>query len=451
MSAAVSGVLAAEQAIPSPALQRLVPLAPRPTTLVASGVPLQLLADLVLKFISRLGPLNATALCERIALVNSVLEPVFLLLRREGCVDLQARSGTEMCLVLSARGRDAAAEAWQRSGYLGPAPVPIAVYERVVRAQSVHLGRSTRESMQAAFGDVVLEDDIRDRLGVALNSGRAILLHGPAGAGKTFIAARLIHALAGEVLIPYAMLVDDTVVRVFDAATHKALELREGNPQLLYEQGFDARFALCERPLVICGGELTPEMLDVQYSAATREYTAPLQLKANNGLLLVDDLGRQRFPPEVFFNRWIVPMDRQVDYLTAAAGLHFAVPFDLVLVFSTNLDPAVLADEAILRRLGYKIAFKPLAVGLYQRVWADACRDLRLNYEPALVDFVISDLYPDSGHALLACHPRDLLRMARDRSIFFEGTDHAIGPEDLRWCWSNYFLNAAGTSTAAGD
>lgn len=303
--------------------------------------------------------------------------------------------------------------------------------------------------MQTAFGDMVLEDDMRDRLGVALNSGRAILLHGPAGAGKTFVGARLIHALPGEVLIPHAILVDGTIIRVFDAATHEVLALLGGNPRLLNGQGFDARFALCERPLVITGGEMTPEMLDVQHDAVTREFTAPLQMKANNGLLLVDDLGRQRFPVQTLFNRWIMPMDRQVDFLTAAAGLHFGAPFDLVLVFSTNLDPAELADDAVLRRLGYKIEFKPLCPELYKRVWADACRELRLSYEPELVEYVINDLYPGSGHALLACHPHDLLRMARDKSTF-EGTDGFIGPEDLRWCWSNYFLDAAKPSMAAG-
>jgi hypothetical protein len=291
---------------------------------------------------------------------------------------------------------------------------------------------------------------LRHRLGVALNSGRAIFLHGPAGAGKTFVGARLIRALSGEVLIPHAVLVDGTAIRVFDAATHELLELTKGNPRLWHGQGFDNRFALCERPLVISGGEMVPEQLDVQYNPATREYTAPLQMKANNGLLLVDDLGRQRFPVDTLFNRWIMPMERKVDFLTAAAGLHFAVPFDLVLVFSTNLDPAEIADDAVLRRLGYKIRFKPLSVELYKQVWADVCRELRLNYDPALVEYVISDLYPGSGHDLLACHPRDLLRMARDKGIF-EGTDDVIGPEDLRWCWSSYFLNAATSSTAVVD
>jgi hypothetical protein len=450
MSATATDVLAHVPTGSLPALEKLALVAPRPVTLEASGVPVQVLADLVLKFISRLGPLSASTLCDRIALVHSALEPVFLLLRREGCVDLQARGGTEMCLVLSARGRDAAAEAWLRSGYLGPAPVPLAVYDRVVRTQSVHLGRCTRRSMQTAFEDVVLEDDLRDRLGVALNSGRAIFLHGQAGAGKTFVAARLIRALPGEVLIPHAILVDGTVIRVFDAAVHEVLELTKANPRLLHGRGFDARFVLCERPFITSGGEMVPEMLDVQYNAATREFAAPLQMKANNGLLLVDDLGRQRFPVETLFNRWILPMEQQLDYLTAAAGLHFGVPFDLVLVFSTNLNPAELADDAVLRRLGYKIEFKPLPVELYKQVWSDASRELRLSYDPDLVEYVINDLYPGSGHALLACHPRDLLRMARDKSIF-EGTDDVIGPEDLRWCWSNYFLNAAKPSTATGD
>ena len=440
--------LAADEA-KSPLLAKLSQLAPRPTALEASGVPAQLLADLLLKFISRVGPLSAASLCDRLALANSVLEPVFQYIRREGYVDIQSRADSDLAFALTARGREAAVQAFERNGYVGPAPVPVSAYRRLVHAQSVHQSRCTRERMEAAFSDVILEDEVRDRLGTALNSGRAIFVHGPAGAGKTFISTQLINALTGEVLIPYAILVDDTIIRVYDSSVHEQLDLREGNPRLLHGRGYDARYVLCDRPLAITGGELVPEMLDVQFRNATREFIAPIQMKANNGLLLVDDLGRQRFPVQVLFDRWIIPMERQTDYLSAGAGLHFAVPFDLVLVFSTNLAPAELADDAVLRRLGYKIEFKALPASLYKQVWEGVCREMRLNCDASLADQVIRELYPRSGCQLLACHPRDLLRMAMDRSVY-DGRPGEVDLEDLRWAWSNYFLNATHEHSVSG-
>ena len=200
-----------------------------------------------------------------------------------------------------------------------------------------------------------MADELCDRLGVALASGRAIFIYGPAGSGKTYIASRLITALSGEVLIPYSIAVNEKIIRVFDAAVHERIDLLEGNRRLLLAQGFDARFALCERPMIIVGGELTEDMLDVQFNAATAEYNAPIQMKANGGVLVVDDLGRQRFLPQRLFDRWIVPLEQQIDHLNAGVEARFAVPCDAIIVFSTNLEPtADLADDAVLRRLGYK-------------------------------------------------------------------------------------------------
>lgn len=449
MSAAIESAALESDTAASPVLADLAQRAPRPTSLEACGVPVQLLADLILKFISRLGPLSAAHLCDRLALTGSVLDSVCQYLRRDGYLDLQARADAELALALTTRGREAAVDAFKRSGYIGPAPVPVEAYRRLVQVQSVHKHRCTREHMATAFFGVVIEEQIRDRLGTALNSGRAIFVHGAAGAGKTYIATQLIGALPGEVLIPHSILVNDTVIRVYDPAVHERLELREGNPRLLHERGYDARYVLCERPLVVTGGELEAAMLDVQFDHAAQEFIAPIQVKANNGLLLIDDLGRQRFAVQVLFDRWVVPMEQQIDYLSAGAGLHFPVPFDVVLVFSTNLDPSTITDDAVLRRLGYKIEFKALPIDLYKRVWVQACQDLQLNCDARLVDYVIKELYGPSGRALLACHPRDLLRMARDKSLY-DDRPGRVGAEDLHWAWINYFLNAADDAAASG-
>jgi hypothetical protein len=213
-------------------------------------------------------------------------------------------------------------------------------------------------------------------------------------------------------------------------------------------QGFDARFVLCERPMILVGGELTMEMLDVQFVPGTNEYNAPLQMKSNGGVLVIDDLGRQRFVPQRLFDRWIVPLEQQIDHLAAGADALFATPCDALIVFATNLDPAELADEAVHRRLGYKIQLGPLSVELYTRVWTAVCEELSVPFDHKLLNYALSKLYPPSRRSLLACHPRDLICMALDKAAYDErGTRFDV--EDLRWAWKNYFLPDADGGEAA--
>jgi hypothetical protein len=425
----------------SPVLSRLAQLAPRPTSLEATGLAPNMLADLVLKHLLRTGPLTSAGLGERLGLAGPVLEPILQFLRHEGRVQLQARGNfdNELRLALTDRGRAIGTDALQACGYVGPAPVPFETYARVVRAQTVPRRSLTREGTRLSFSGTIMADELCDRLGVAMASGRAIVIYGPAGSGKTYIASRLIGALSGEVLIPHAIAVNDNIIRVFDAAVHEGLELLEGNRRLLLAQGYDARFALCERPLVIAGGELTLDMLEVQFNAATREHHAPLQMKANNGVLLIDDLGRQPFLPQRLFDRWLVPLEQRIDYLTAAADARFAAPFDAIIVFSTNREPAQLADDAAIRRLGYKIEFGPLSVDLYTRVWAAVCAEMEVPFEQELLNYALSELYPATGQPLLACHPRELIGMALDKAAYDERSGQ-FEAKDLQWAWQNYFL-----------
>lgn len=432
-----------------PVLSRLAGLAPRPASLEATGLAPEMLADLVLKHMLRSGSLTSAALCERLGLVGSVLEPIVQFLRQEGRLQLQARAGfdNEVRLSLTERGRQGAQDALRRCGYVGPAPVPLETYTRVAHAQTVPRRSLARENVSRSFSDIIMADELCDRLGVAMASGRAIFIYGPAGSGKTYIASRLITALSGEVLIPYSIAVNDKIIRVFDAAVHERIDLLEGN-RLLLAQGFDARFALCERPMIIVGGELTEDMLDVQFNAATAEYNAPLQMKANGGVLVVDDLGRQRFLPQRLFDRWIVPLEQQVDHLTAGVEARFATPCDAVIVFSTNLEPTDLADDAVLRRLGYKIELGPLSVDLYTRVWDSVCDEMHVAFDLKLLNYVLTKLYPASGRPLLACHPRDLICMALDKAAYDERTGR-FDVDDLRWAWSNYFLPKEARGNAA--
>jgi hypothetical protein len=427
-----------------PESSRITQLAPRPTTLAQTGLSITFLADLVGKHLATSGVLALSQLIDRLALAGPIVEQLLLWMRKDGRVEVRARAGMEgdLRFGLTERGRSEALDAMMRGGYLGPAPVPLQDYVAVVRKQTVHDRRITRESMQETFQDVVISDTMLDQLGPAMNSGRAIFVYGSAGTGKTFIAKRLAGALRGLVLVPRAISVNETIIQVFDALSHTEVALSDGPSPLMLEHGFDPRYALCERPIVVSGGELTAEMLEVHCDPATREYNAPLQLKANNGLLLIDDLGRQRIQPEVLFNRWIVPMEEKRDFLTAGPGQHFTVPFDVVLVFSTNLNPHELADDAFLRRIGYKISFQPVSAEQYRQIWNDVCAARDLACDPELVDYVIHELHERRGVPLLPCHPRDLLGMAQDR-LAYTGTESPITAETLWWAWNNYFVDAA--------
>lgn len=419
---------------------RLARLAPRPTGVAETGLSLTFLADLLAKHLATAGVLATSQLIERLALSGPVLGEVLNFLRAEGRIEVRARLGrdTELRYGLTDKGSVEATAALGRSGYVGPAPVPLADYVALVGKQSVHARVVTRAAVQRVFDGIVISSELLDCLGPALNSHRAIFMYGQAGTGKTFIARRLARALDGIVLVPHAIAVGETVMEVFDSICHLQVSLQDSPDPTRLEEGFDPRYVPCERPVVFTGGELSADMLEVQCDAATRTFSAPIQLKANNGFLLIDDLGRQRVEPVVLFNRWIVPMDKRRDSLTAGKGQHFEVPFDLMLVFSTNLQPSEIADEAFLRRLGYKIEFTPITATEYRRIWQQVCDEQRLQCDPRLVDFTIDVLHGASGTPLLPCQPRDLLGMAGDRVAYLGG---ALDETALRWAWNNYFLH----------
>ena len=260
----------------------------------------------------------------------------------------------------------------------------------------------------------------------------------------------LTRLLEGEVFIPHAILVGGKAVRCFDPAVHQALEdPAEALPaaQLYLEDGHDPRYVRCHRPCVVTGGELTMERLEIQYDAATHIHQAPVQLLANNGMLVIDDLGRQRMTPTELFNRWIVPLEERRDFLALSNGYHFSVPFDVALVFSTNLDPLTLADAAFLRRIGYKIRFSPLSRGAYLAIWQQQCEARGLPFEPALAGFVIDELHARFGVPLLACHPRDLLSLAGDQLAYRDGS--APDRETLTWAWQTYFGDFSDASSGS--
>lgn len=419
------------------AVQRL---APQPRTIRDTGLADNFLGDLVCKHLHDAGVLDLPHLVERLALTGAVLEEILAFLRKDGRIEVLGQAGGQALRYgLTERGRSSARDALARSGYLGAAPFPISAYRSLLKVQTIHHGRITARDMHTAFQGVVLAEAMLDQLGVAMNSGRAIMIYGPAGTGKTYISSRLIRLFAEAIWLPHAIAINEAVVEIYDPQVHQRLDDRPDANKLLLDEGIDRRLLCCKRPIVITGGELGMEQLDIRYDPFTRLYQAPLQLKASNGLFVIDDMGRQRMAPAELLNRWIVPMEEKRDFLNLGGGRHCELPFDLILVFSTNLNPLELADEAFLRRIGYKLHFNYLQPEEYGRIWRQECERLGLAFDPVLLRYVLQGLYELQGMPLVPCHPRDLLGMALDHQRYLDGSG-PLSPQDLEWAWHNYFV-----------
>ncbi len=423
-------------------LARATRMVPRPTLLEETGLSETFVADLIAKHLLDKGAMTLGDLSRELAITGSIAESTLNFMRSEARIEVRPSHGmdSKLSYTLTERGRVSAMDAMVRSGYLGPCPIPVKQYAQISRAQTIHRRSVTQDGMRAAFEDVVLDGRMLDRLGPALNSGRAIFIYGPAGTGKTYISQRLCRLFYHPTLVPHAIAIGEHVVQVFDPLVHKQVHQKIGDDWLKLEKGYDPRFAICERPVVITGGELTAEMLEVHYDPSSKLFEAPLQLKANNGMFIIDDMGRQKVPPEVIFNRWIVPMEERRDYLTLGSGRHFTVPFDVILIFSTNIHPLDLAEEAFLRRIGYKIRFGTLTPSQYERIWRDACNTYDVEYDARVLEYVINELHMKERVALLPCHPRDLLGMAVDHAVYEENS-RRVSTDHLRWAWDNYFVS----------
>ncbi|OCX94154.1 MAG: AAA family ATPase [Pseudomonas sp. CO183] len=415
-------------------------LAPQPRSIADTGLDEALLGDLVCKHLHESGVLDIGRLADRLALPGAVVDEVLGQLRKDGSVEVLGQNGGSSGLRygLTERGRMAARDAFARSGYLGAAPIPVSLYCALLKLQTIHHGRVTERAMRAAYSGVVMTDDLLERLGVAMNSGRAMMIYGPSGTGKTYISSRLIRLLNEAIWVPHAVVIGDAVLQIYDPQIHCRLET-EQPASLLLDQGIDRRLLCCSRPLLTTGGELTMDQLEIRHDPISRQYHAPLQLKASNGLFIVDDLGRQRMPPAELLNRWIVPMEERRDFLNLGGGRHCVLPFDLILVFSTNINPLDLADDAFLRRIGYKLPFGYLKRDQYERIWRQELDKRGQAFDAALLDHVLSELHGAEGVPLLPCQPRDLIDMALDRQRYLDRSG-PLTADDLDWAWRNYFV-----------
>jgi len=431
---------------PQPTALHLV--AARPRTPEETGLSRGFLSDLIAKHLFDAGVLTIRELAERTALAGSILEEILNHLRHEACVEIRTRPNDDGNLryALTERGRGRALAALTVSGYVGPAPIPHTIYADLMRGQSLRHHRITRQRMHESFADLIIDAALLDRLGPALNSRRAIFVYGDPGTGKTFITQQIGRLFDDTVMVPYAISIEDTVIQIYDTAVHTRMDTNAAT--LLFDGGHDPRLVMCRRPVVTAGGELNAEMLEVTYDATSRQYRAPLQVKANGGLFIVDDLGRQRIEPATLLNRWIVPMEEGKDHFSLASGQNFSVPFDVVLIFSTNVRPEELVDEAFLRRIGYKIRFEALNARQFHALWERVCLESAISCDADLCQWVIDELYEPTATPMLPCHPRDLIRMAIDRQQY-TGEALELSSDDLRWAWDNYFVRLADGFTPA--
>ena len=345
----------------------------QPRSIEDTGLDEELIIDLLLKHLYDGALLDLHQLTKRMKLPGTVVEALLTRLRRESGLQIHgAKEGSSgVRYQLTDLGRANANSAFLKSGYLGPAPISIDHYTKLVKSQSVHNLTLSRDDLKVVLTDVVINEELFDQLGPAFHSGRPILIYGHAGTGKTYISKKLAGLLGEDVYIPYAISVGKEIILYFDPLIHIPVESSRDDETFEFQSKADSRLMLCQRPVAISGGELTMDRLELNYDPVTRMSQAPIQMRANNGMYIVDDMGRQRMPPFELLNRWIVPMEEQQDYLSLATGKQFPVPFDTVLIFSTNLHPTDLADEAFLRRLGYKIHFSAITEQQFTQIWND--------------------------------------------------------------------------------
>ena len=386
-----------------------------PKTIEETGLSLAFLVELACKSLYFGGVMSLSSISDHLALSVSVSNDVMEFLKKERLAEVKKGGDIRATYTyaLTDLGRERTREYLHLSGYFGAAPVTLAQYTEVARKQTVRKMSVNREAMDRAFKGVILTPGLLERLGPAVNSGRSIFLYGPSGNGKTFIAERLAKVLSGNVFIPHALCVDNQVIRVFDPVNHSRVDLGEpmdpARAVLAERTEYDRRWVLCDRPVIVSGGELTLAMLDLSFDAIAKFYEAPLQLKANGGVFLIDDLGRQLVRPFDLLNRWIVPLEKAHDYLALQNGKKFEIPFDQIILFSTNIAPRELADEAFLRRIGYKIKIDYLGEEEYVGICRQVCERVGLPFRPEVIRFLLDEEHAKRGVRMSACHPNDVL------------------------------------------
>ena len=426
---------------------------PQPKTVRETGLEPGLIVELVAKTMHAAGKIHLPVLTGKLRLSINVLREVLDAMVGQQLVETAWRGDSELDVhyQLTMAGRQRALEFLARCRYTGPAPVTLAAYREVVQRQSGRLPGAPRinaASMAAAFAEDSIDAGVRDLLGAALQSSRSLLLYGPSGSGKSTLARKLAQLQQGLVAIPHAILVDEQIIEFHDPQLHLApspLQARHGENQ----RSVDTRWSLCQRPLVHAGAGLGRAMLDLRHDSAAGVYHAPPHFQANNGILVVDDLGRQEVAPADLLSRWAGPLELGADQLTMEGGQKITVPFDATLVFATNFAPHLLLDDSSMRRIGYKIHIGALGEPAYRALFRHQCRVARIAFDEEAYEHLLKRLHAPSGRLLLASIPRELLGRIADFASF-AGTTPALTIAALEQAWiSMYAGHGAGTLAPA--
>jgi len=430
------------------------PHVPQPTTVEETGLSLSMLADLMLKTIHFAGRPSARRLSQEMKVSFSVTDELIGFLRQQQDIEVVGSSGVAeqgYQYSLTDKGQKRANDALERTQYVGAAPVPFDLYIDVLKSQSVDNIHIDRDAFREGLGHLVLSEGVMAALGPAVNSGRSLLIYGGAGNGKSSITVAVGRMLPGKVLIPYSVEIHGQIIRVFDPRVHQAVDEDEPEaerrndglipfPAAGQEKRRDMRWAVAKRPVVSVGGELTLADLELRFSPVSKFYIAPLQWKANSGLLIVDDFGRQMIQPQELLNRWIVPMEQGIDHLTLQTGDMVEAPFDTLLVFSSNIPPGRLGDEAFFRRIRHKVETPNPSEGEYLEILRRICEQKGVEWNDEHAAYLIRTHYQETGREPKACHPRDILDHLVDIARFYQGRPELNFDMVDRACRS-YFLD----------
>jgi len=393
------------------------------------GLSQSFVTDLVLRRLLLEGFSSLTSLSQTLKLSVPIIDIIFKHLRAQQLIEVKGMIGNDYSFVLSQAGRQLASDRFAIVQYASAAPVSLKDYVAATKIQSAKVFVD-RRTLRMAFSDLVVPDRLLDQLGPALISQNSIFLYGPSGNGKTSIAERMLRVYQDGILMPYAVEVDNQVIQLYDPVVHQRIEMDD--PEI------DPRWILCKRPWIVVGGELVPNMLELRLDDASGIYAAPLQMKSNNGIFIIDDFGRQLISPRDLLNRWIVPFDRRVDYLSLRYGVKFQIPFEMMVVFSTNLDPSDLADEAFLRRIQNKILIEPVEPHVFDQIFHRVFRSREVQYSEDSPEYLRNLCLQDGREYLRACYPMDICNLLVSISRYEHRAVEA-SREDLERAVNLYF------------
>ena len=377
-------------------------------SLEETGLPTSLVESLITKFLALVGTASGRGIAKNVCLPFGVLESLFQELRsRQIIVHTGSAPVNDYYYRLTEQGRERARALMSACAYTGAAPVPLTDYTLSVDAQTIRAEAPKRHQLEKAFSDICIDPALFESLGPAVNSGAGLFLYGAPGNGKSTLAKRITMCFGQEIWIPQTLVEDGQLIKLYDAAYHEAIERDDSG--ILKADEHDRRWLRVRRPTVVVGGELTMDSLEIRHDPNSNVSEAPLQLKSNGGCLLIDDFGRQRIEPVELLNRWIVPLESRFDFLTLSTGKKIQVPFEQLIIFSTNLEPADLVDDAFLRRIPYKIEIGDASEAEFHELFKLCTRNYSCEYRKEMVDYLLQTHYYPNNRPLRRCQPRDLL------------------------------------------